>query len=56
MRLPDCNPTTLFNVLLNYFSNAFCDATNTRDGFAAEPGEFDQAKNPRFVSSSAIKV
>ena len=50
------NPTTLVNVLLNYLSNAFCDATNTHDGFDAEPREFDQAKNPGFVSSSAIKV
>lgn len=48
--------TTLVNVILNYLSNAFCDATNTHDGFDAEPREFDQAKNLWFVSLSAIKV
>jgi hypothetical protein len=50
------NPTTLFNVLSNCFLNAFCDATNMHDGFVFEPQKFYQAKNPRFVSSSAVEV
>jgi hypothetical protein len=50
------NPTTLFNVLSNYLSSAFCDETNTHDGFDAEPRKLDQVKNPGFVSSSAVEV
>ena len=54
--LETVNPTTLFNVLSNYPSSAFCDETKTHDGFDAEPRKLDQVKNPRFVSSSAVEV